>query len=111
MQRIRLILNKLVTIKFYFQVNSILQTNSNSICSLFKVKLLMFGPKRFVSVESFISKLKFLLSKVRPAYISVFAWASKFGSINAGSSINGGSIKAGLTVYITSMSVLFWIFM
>ena len=46
--RIQLSLNTLVTIQFYFQVNSILETNRNRLCSLFKIKLLIFGPKKFV---------------------------------------------------------------
>ena len=52
-RRIQLVLNKLVTIKFYFQVNSILQTNINSLCSLFKIPLLIFGPRKFGSSRIF----------------------------------------------------------
>ena len=95
MQRtIQLILNKLVTTKFDVQVNSILKTSINCLCSLFKIKLLIFGPKKFVYYQS-IRILHFqvdVLVKRSEASISGFAWASKFGSINAGSSINGGSI-------------------
>ena len=53
MQRtIQLILNKLVTTKFDVQINSILKTSINCLCSLFKIKLLIFGPKKFVYYQS-----------------------------------------------------------